>query len=71
MLVTEPDPDGGAMVKRVATQRQDGDVELVFYSDNSPEHPPRTYRLGRDYDGDLNRAIAGRVIWAWSDMSRK
>jgi hypothetical protein len=46
-------------------------VELVFYSDNSREFPPRTFRLGRDYEGDLTRAIAGRVIWAWSDMSHK
>jgi hypothetical protein len=71
MLVSEPGPDGGAMIKRVSTQRLDNDVELVFYSDNSREFPPRTFRLGRDYEGDLTRAIAGRVIWAWSDMSHK
>ncbi|MBU1248780.1 MAG: XRE family transcriptional regulator [Proteobacteria bacterium] len=71
MLVTEPGESGGAMVKRVATKRVDDDVELVFYSDNSREFPPFTYRLNRDYDGDISRAIVGKVVWAWSDMTRK
>ena len=69
MLVTEP--DGGCAVKRVATRAVDGDVELVFYSDNSRDFPPRVYRLNRDYGGELGRAIGGRVVWAWSDMTRK
>lgn len=69
MLVTEP--DGGAMVKRVATKKMDDDIELVFYSDNSREFPPFTYRLERDYYGDISRAIVGKVVWAWSDMTRK
>ncbi len=71
MLVTEPGESGGAMVKRVATKKVDNDIELVFYSDNSREFPPYTYRLKRDYDGDLSRAIVGKVIWAWSDMTQK
>jgi transcriptional regulator with XRE-family HTH domain len=71
MLVTEPGEAGGAMVKRVATKKVDDDVELVFYSDNSREFPPFTYRLHRDYDGDITRAVVGRVVWAWSDMTRK
>lgn len=71
MLVTEPDEGGGAMIKRVATKKVDDDVELVFYSDNSREFPPFTYRLNRDYGGDITRAINGRVVWAWSDMTRK
>ncbi len=71
MLVTEPGESGGAMVKRVATKKVDDDIELVFYSDNSREFPPYTYRLKRDYDGDISRAIVGKVIWAWSDMTRK
>lgn len=71
MLVTEPGENGGAMVKRVSTNRAEDDIELVFYSDNSREFPPFTYRLNRDYDGDINRAIVGRVVWAWSDMTRK
>ncbi|MDC0335320.1 S24/S26 family peptidase [Pseudodesulfovibrio sp.] len=70
MLVCEPD-DGGVMIKRVNTKRLEGDLELIFYSDNSREFPPTTHRLERDYDGDINRAIGGNVVWAWSDMSRK
>jgi len=65
------DPDGGCAIKRVATKRVDGDLELIFYSDNSRENPPSTYRLNRDYGGELHHAIGGRVVWAWSDMTRK
>jgi len=71
MLVMEPGSDGGAMIKRVNTKRLDDDIELIFYSDNSRVFPPTTYRLGRDYDGDITRAIGGNVVWAWSDMTRK
>jgi hypothetical protein len=71
MLITEPGPDGGSAIKRVSTLRKDGDLELIFYSDNAREHPPRTYGLKRDYDTDITRAISGRVVWAWSDMTKK
>jgi len=71
MLVCEPGPEGGCAVKRVSTRHVDGDMELVFYSDNSREFPPSVYRLNRDYGGELSHAIAGRVVWAWSDMTRK
>lgn len=71
MLVCEPGPDGGCAVKRVSTRHVDGDMELVFYSDNSRDFPPSVYRLNRDYGGELSHAIAGRVVWAWSDMTRK
>ena len=71
MLVCEPGEEGGAMIKRVNTKRLDDDLELVFYSDNSREFPPTPYRLARDFDGDINRAIGGNVVWAWSDMTRK
>jgi len=71
MLVCEPGHDGGCMVKRVNTKRLDDDLELIFYSDNSRDFPPTTYRLERDYEGDINRAIGGNIVWAWSDMTRK
>lgn len=71
MLVCEPGPEGGAMIKRVSTKALDNDLELIFYSDNSKDFPPMTYRLMRDYDGDIARAIGGNVVWAWSDMSCK
>jgi len=69
MLVCEP--DGACSVTRVATRPVEGDMELVFYSDNPREFPPRVYRLNRDYGGDLFQAIGGRVVWAWNDMTRK
>ena len=71
MLVCEPGQEGGVMVKRVNTKRLDDDLELIFYSDSSRDYPPVTYRLNRDYDGDVSRAIGGAVVWAWSDMARK
>jgi hypothetical protein len=71
MLVCEPGPDGGVMVKRVSAKKVEDDVELVFYSDNSRDFPPMIFRLKRDYDDDIGRAIAGKVVWAWSDMTRK
>ena len=71
MLVREPGASGQALVRRVSTRRVDDDLELIFYSDNSREFPPAVYRLGRDYGGDISRAIGGNVAWAWSDMGRK
>lgn len=65
------DPDGGCAIKRVSSRRIDGDIELVFYSDNAPGNPPQVNRLKRDYGGNLHAAIGGRVVWAWSDMTRK
>lgn len=65
------DPDGGCAVKRVSSRTVDGDVELVFYSDNAVGNPPRVFRLNRDYGGHLEAAIGGRVVWGWSDMTRK
>lgn len=71
MLVREPGADGETTVKRVNTKRLDDDVEIIFYSDNSRDFPPATYRLARDYGGDITRAIGGNVVWAWSDMTQK
>jgi hypothetical protein len=65
------DPDGGCAIKRVSSRRIDGDTELVFYSDNAPGNPPQVNRLKRDFGGNLHAAIGGRVVWAWSDMTRK
>lgn len=65
------DPEGGEMIKRVATTHRDGDLELIFYSDNVAEYRPETWRLKRDFDGDIKNAIAGRVLWAWTDVTRK
>ena len=70
MLVT--DPDGSGMVKRVAIEdKQDGDYRITFYSDNALQWPPMVYSLSRDYAGDWDRVIVGRVIWAWTDVREK
>lgn len=69
MLICEP--DGACAVKRVSVTKDDGDYSVTFYSDNAKEFPPRSYKLGRDYEGDISRAIAGRVVWAWSDVRDK
>jgi len=65
------DPHGACSIKRVATRAVEDDVELVFYSENPREYPPCVFRLSRDYGGNLNKAIGGRVVWAWSDMTFK
>ena len=70
MLVT--DPDGAGMIKRVSIEdKQDGDYRITFYSDNGLKHPPMVYRLLKDYAGDWDKVIAGRVIWAWTDVREK
>lgn len=70
MLVT--DPDGAGMVKRVAIEdKQDGDYRITFYSDNGAKYPPMVYSLLRDYAGDWDKVIVGRVIWAWTDVREK
>jgi hypothetical protein len=70
MLVTEPN-EAGTAIKRVRTKELKNDIELIFYSDNAREFPPDTYRLNRDFDGEIAKAIAGRVVWAWADVTRK
>lgn len=70
MLVT--DPDGAGMIKRVSIEdKQDGDYRITFYSDNGLKHPPMVYSLLKDYSGDWDKVIAGRVIWAWTDVREK
>ncbi|MFP5223133.1 MAG: helix-turn-helix transcriptional regulator [Acidobacteriota bacterium] len=72
-LVREPGPDAEVAVKRVYTQGRDGETTIQFLSDNPDKRsfPPRVHSLERDYDGDLRRAIVGRVVWSWSDMTKK
>lgn len=69
--IQEPGPDYGLAVKRVVFERQSRRLRIVFYSDNAVDYPPRTYDFETDYEGDIARALVGRVIWAWSDMTRK
>ncbi|TVM35637.1 helix-turn-helix transcriptional regulator [Oceanidesulfovibrio marinus] len=71
MLVIEPEPDRGERIKRVATKRRDGDMEITFYSQDAERYPPDTYYLNRDYGGDIRNAIGGRVLWGWTDITRR
>jgi len=72
-LVREPGPDAEVAVKRVYTSRKDGQTLITFISDNPDKrsYPPSVHSLETDFGGDLRRAIVGRVVWAWSDMTRK
>lgn len=71
MLVLDP-LDGSGMVKRVAvTDLPDGDLRITYYSDNAAQNPPSVYSLRRDFGGDIDRSIVGRVVWAWSDVKEK
>ena len=42
-----------------------------YYSDNAAKWPPGIYSLKNDFGGDWDRAIIGRVIWAWADVRDK
>lgn len=70
MLVLDP-LDGSGMVKRVSVQEKKGDFGITFYSDNNSQYAPQIYSLNNDFDRDWDKAIVGRVIWAWSDMREK
>lgn len=66
------DPDGAGMIKRVAVEDlEGGDSRITYYSDNALNNPPTVYSLQRDFYGDWDKAIVGRVIWAWADVSEK
>ena len=57
------------MVKRVSITKRKDVATITFYSDN-PLFEPDTYLLS-EYDNDLKKAVVGRVVWAWTDLSRK
>lgn len=69
-LVQEPSPDNGLAVKRVLFERGNKSMRLVFYSDNTAAHPPKTCDFA-EFDHNIHHALIGRVVWAWSDMTRK
>lgn len=64
------DPDGAGMIKRVAVEEAERDWRIIFYSDNVALHPPMVYSLREDFLGDWDRAVVGRAVRAWSDISR-
>lgn len=70
MLVLDPMDESG-MIKRVSVRENNGDFQITFYSDNAAKWPPSVYSLEKDFGGDWDRAIIGRVIWAWADVREK
>ncbi len=64
------DPLGQVKVKRVAIVHKKLLTLLVYNSDNC-EYEAEPYILEHDFDGDLGKAIIGKVIWSWSDMNLK
>lgn len=71
MLVLDPQ-DGSGMIKRVSTvEYGNDDFRVTYYSDNAAKWPPMVYSLKKDFDDDWDKAIVGRVIWAWSDVREK
>ncbi len=70
-LVLAAGASGPARIRRAALRSGENDAELVLYSDNPREYPPQSLLLGRDLSGDPAKALAGRVLFAWSDMTRK
>ncbi|MDL2268244.1 S24 family peptidase [Desulfovibrio sp. OttesenSCG-928-G15] len=70
-LVREPGQEGGGKVKRVSVSGQGQNTILNYYSENSAENEPEPYFLHQDFDGEIDRAIVGRIVWAWTDLSRK
>ena len=70
-LIQTPEGDEmGMTIKRVKKQMKNGREFIIFYPDN-PNHEPEMYDMATDYDNMLSRAIIGRVIWSWSDMTKK
>ena len=69
-LVRESGQESGSMVKRVATSGKGNEATITFYSDNAAEYGPEVYHMHR-YEHSYRKAIVGRVVWAWADLSRK
>ena len=70
MLVLDPD-DGSGMIKRVSVTERKEDFQVTYYSDNGSKWPPMIYSLKHDFCDDWDKAIVGRVIWAWADVRGK
>lgn len=71
-LVRLAEPDWPITIKRVNLVKKNNHVNIVFSSDNpdKKEYPPLIYDF-KEYDQNFSKAIIGRVVWAWSDMTKK
>lgn len=67
------DSSGRGKIKRVAVEYTSvrRDYRITYYADNAAASPPEVWSLNEDFKGAWNRAIVGRVIRAWSDISSK
>lgn len=70
MLVLDP-MDSSGMIKRVSVRQEKDDFLITYYSDNATQWPPMVYSFNNDFDHEWHKVVAGRVIWAWSDMREK
>lgn len=64
------DPEGMVKVKRVTLEAK-GKITLLVFSSDNPNYKPEPYIVEEDFAGLEDKAIIGKVIWSWSDMSRK
>lgn len=72
-LVRTPEPEAMVTVRRVSVCHRQGQTLLTFACDNPDRraHPVAVYSVESDYQGDIRRALAGRVICSWADMTKK
>jgi len=63
------DPHDGRALKKVRTFTRHNEEFVTFYSLNAEEYPPFTYSVDKDFEGNLKRAIVGRVVWLWQDLT--
>jgi len=70
-LVREPGQEGGGKIKRVTMSGKGHNASIIYYSENAAENEPESYFIGQDFDGEVRKAIVGKVVWAWTDLSRK
>lgn len=71
-LVRDPDSPGGVMIKRVIFQEsKKGNLDIVFYSENAADHPPKVFDFHETFGDNATEAIVGRVVVCFSDMTDK
>jgi hypothetical protein len=71
-LVRDPDSPGGVMIKRVIFQEsKKGNLDIVFYSQDATNHPPKVFDFHETFEDSVVKAIVGRVVVCFSDMTDK
>jgi len=63
------DPHDGRALKKVRVFTRHNEEFVTFYSLNAEEYPPFTYSVDQDFEGNLEKAIIGRVVWQWQDLT--